>query len=100
MLRPAMTVICGTDEIRDALECLLENIGCTAPGLHPTDSIARNHPCPKLREVRDEQCPHGPLGKKFYCSRQIPPALNSRNPFPRLFLSGKTWRNTEQSSNR
>ena len=61
--------------------------GCTAPGLHPIDSITENYPCLKLREVHDEQCPHGPLGKgKFYCSRQIPPALNSRNPFPRLFL--------------
>ena len=66
---------------------VLENIGCTAPGLHPTDSIIGDHPCPKLRRVRDEQCPHGPLGKgKFHCSRQIWPALNSWNPFSRLFL--------------
>ena len=70
---------------------VLEIIGYTAPGI-TTDSITGNHPCPKLREVRDEQCPHGPLEKgKFYCSCQIPPALNSRNPFPRLFVGrGKT----------
>ena len=86
------------------LNSMLENIGCTALGLHPIDSITGNYSCPKLREGRDEKYPHGPLGKeKFYCSRQIPPALNPRNPFPRLFLgrgktsmssSGKTWRDT------
>ena len=67
--------------------CILKNIGCTAPDLHPTDSITGNHPCPRLWEVRDKQGPYmAPWEREsFIVLAQIPPALDSRNLFPKQF---------------
>ena len=91
-----MTVTCGMEFETHSNVWVFENIGCTAPGLYPTNNIALQKIIPVPSYGRDAMN-SGPLEKgKFYCSRQIPLALNSRNPFPRLFLgrgkppSGKT----------